>query len=168
MSDATRLVVVCGLLGAGKTTVAEAVTDRVDATMIRTDIVRKDLFSDPEYTSDESQRTYDAVFDRASSTLADGTSLVLDRTFRHAARRDRARSVAAGAAGADAPLDLLRVACDEPTTKTRIGSREGDASDADVAVYDLLSEEFEPIDDPLVVDNSGDLDATLARVRELF
>jgi predicted kinase len=165
MSDATRLVVVCGLPGAGKTTVAEAVTDRLDATVLRTDVVRKELFSDPEYTSEESKRAYDAVFDRASATLADDTSVVLDGTFRRAARRDRARSVAAAA---DVPFDFLRVTCDESTAKARIRSREGDASDADVAVYELFREEFEPIDDPLVVDNSGDLDATLARVRELF
>ncbi|MFC7096896.1 AAA family ATPase [Halobaculum marinum] len=165
MSDTARLVVVCGLPGAGKTTVAEAVAERLDATLLRTDVVRKELFPEPAYTSDESRRTYEAVFDRADETLATGESVVLDGTFRRSRRRERARSLARGH---DAPFRLLKVACDEAVAKARIRSREGDASDADVEVYDILREEFEPIDDPLVVDNSGDLDGTLARVRDLF
>lgn len=165
MSDTTRLVVVCGLPGAGKSTVATAVTDRLDAALVRTDVVRKELFSDPSYTAEESRRTYEAMFERAGSYLAGGDSVVLDGTFRRAARRQQARDLAERR---DAALQLVRVSCDEQTAKERIRSRADDPSDADVDVYDLLREEFEPVEDPVVVDNSGDLDATLARVRSLF
>ncbi|WP_284013063.1 AAA family ATPase [Halobaculum litoreum] len=165
MSDTARLVVVCGLPGAGKTTVAEAAAERLGATLVRTDVVRKELVAEPTYSSRESQRTYDEVFRRAATRLAAEDSVVLDGTFRRAARRDRARTVAVDAG---VPFTLLRVTCDEATAKARIRAREDDESDADVAVYDLLCEEFEPVDDPIVVDNSGDLDATLARVREIL
>ena len=165
MSDTTRLVVVCGLPGAGKSTVASAVADRLDAALVRTDVVRKELFPDPSYTAEESRRTYEAVYDRAGDRLAGGDSVVLDGTFRRAARRQEARDLAERR-GAD--LRLVRVSCDERTAKARIRSRADDPSDADVDVYDLLREEFEPVEDPVVVDNSGDLDSTLARVRTLF
>ena len=165
MSDTARLVVVCGLPGAGKTTVAEATAERLGAVLLRTDVVRKELFPDPAYTSEESRRTYDAVFERAGATLAAGDPVVLDGTFRRAARRDRARTLADER---NAAFRLVRVTCDEAVAKSRIRSREGDASDADVRVYDLLREEFEPAADPVVVDNTGELDDTLARVRDLF
>ena len=165
MSDPPRLVVVCGLPGAGKTTVAEAAADRLGATLLRTDVVRKELFGDPQYSARESRSTYEEVFDRAGETLAAGESTVLDGTFRLATRRERARAVAADHGAA---FTLMRVTCEESVAKARIRAREDDESDADVAVYDLLREEFEPTDDPVVVDNSGDLDATLARVREVL
>ncbi len=165
MSDTTRLVVVCGLPGAGKSTVAAAVADRLDAAIVRTDVVRKELFPDPSYTDEESRRTYEAVFDRAGDRLEAGDPVVLDGTFRRAARRQEARELAERR---DAAPQLVRVSCDEQTAKARIRSRADDPSDADVDVYDLLREEFEPVEDPVVVDNSGDLDSTLARVRTLF
>ncbi|PSQ07482.1 kinase [Halobacteriales archaeon QS_6_71_20] len=165
MTDASQLVVVCGLPGVGKTTVAETVADRLDAGLVRTDVVRKELFPDPGYTAAESRRTYEAVFDRADALLADDGVAVLDGPFRRTARRERARAVADRRGAA---FDLLRVACEERVAKRRIRAREDDASDADVEVYDHLRAEFEPADDPIVVDNSGDLDATLARVGELF
>ena len=165
MSGTTRLVVVYGLPGAGKSTVAAAVADRLDAAIVRTDVVRKELFSDPSYTDEESQQTYEAVFDRAGDRLAAGDPVVLDGTFRRTDRRREARSLAERRG---VPAQLLRVRCDEQTAKARIRSREDDPSDADVDVYDLLREEFEPVEDPVVVDNSGDLDSTLARVRTLF
>ncbi|MFC6786487.1 AAA family ATPase [Halobaculum halobium] len=165
MSDTTHLVVVCGLPGAGKSTVAEAVADRLDAALVRTDVVRKELFPDPSYTDEESRRTYRAVFDRAEDRLAAGEPVVLDGTFRRASRRREARDLA-DRRGAE--VEVVRVRCDEETAKARIRSRENDPSDADTDVYELLREEFEPVEDPVVVDNSGDLDATLARVRTLF
>ncbi|QZP38950.1 AAA family ATPase [Halobaculum magnesiiphilum] len=165
MSDTTRLVVVCGLPGAGKSTVASAVADRLDATVFRTDVVRKELFPDPSYTDEESRRTYEALFERADDRLAAGDPVVLDGTFRRANRRREARSLAERRG---VTARLVRVRCDERTAKARIRSREDDPSDADTDVYDLLREEFEPVEDPVVVDNSGDLDATLARVRSLF
>ncbi|UIO99573.1 AAA family ATPase [Halobaculum sp. CBA1158] len=165
MTNTARLVTVCGLPGAGKTTVAEAAAERLDADLLRTDVVRKELFSDPEYTSTESRRTYEELLARADDALAAGHAVVLDGTFRRASRRNRAREVADRNG---VPFDLLRVACEERVAKERLREREGDASDADVRVYDLLREEFEPVDDPVVVDNSGDLDATMSRVQELF
>lgn len=160
------LVVVCGLPGTGKSTVSERVAGRLDAHLLRTDVVRKELFPDPDYTSAESQAVYDEILDRAASHLDAGDDVVLDGTFRRASMRERAAGVAERC-GAD--LRLVRVTCAESVVKRRIQERVDDESDADFSIYKLLKDEFEPIErDHLVIDNSGSLAETEARIDEGF
>lgn len=160
------LVVVCGLPGAGKSTVSRRVTDRLDGRLVRTDVVRKELFPDPAYTSAESRAMYEEVVDRARRAAEAGEHVVLDGTFRSRAIRDR---VAAVAADAGVDFRLVRVECDERLVRERIAARVDDESDADFEVYELLKDEFEPIErEHVVVDNSGSLAATTARIDELF
>ena len=160
------LVVVCGLPGAGKSTVSRRVADRIDGRLLRTDVVRKELFPDPAYTSEESSAVYAELLDRARDGVAAGEHVVLDGTFRTRSLRERVVDVATGA---DVPYRLVRVVCEDPVVRERIAARVDDESDADVAVYELLMAEFEPIDrEHCVVDNSGSLAATTARVDELF
>jgi len=165
MSD-PRLVVVCGLPGTGKTTVARAVADRLDATRLRTDVVRKELVADPEYTSDEERRVYDELVSRAGDRLADGEPVVLDGTFYRARHRDRA---AALAADRGVPFDLLRVECPPSVVERRMAGREDDASDADFGVHLQYREQFEPVErDHATIDNAGGLDALREQVAERF
>ena len=160
------LVVVCGLPGAGKSTVSRRVAERLDGHLVRTDVVRKELFPEPSYTSVESRATYDEVLARARTRVEAGDPVVLDGTFRRRTLRNR---VAAVADDADVPLRLVRVACEESVVRERLAARVDDESDADVAVYELLKAEFEPIRrSHSVVDNSGSLDATATRVDDLL
>lgn len=166
MPDSQRLVAVCGLPGTGKTTVASAVAERLDARLVRTDVVRKDLVDEPEYTAAETRRVYDAVLSRARRTLVGGRSVVLDGTFRTGGLRERARETAASTT---VEFDLVKVECDESVVRDRIAAREDDESDADFTVHRLLSGEFESVTAPtLTVDNSGSLSATRECVRDHF
>ncbi|MFC7232288.1 AAA family ATPase [Saliphagus sp. GCM10025308] len=158
MSERKRLVVVCGLPGTGKTTVASDLAARLEADLVRTDVVRKDRFPDPEYTETETQTTYEATLARAARALERDGVAVVDGTFRREPLRERARAVAEDA---DARFELVRVECDTSVVRTRIAEREGDESDADFAVYELLESEFEPPAEPHHrVDNSGSLAET--------
>ncbi|QDX41345.1 AAA family ATPase [Salarchaeum sp. JOR-1] len=162
--DRPELVVVCGLPGVGKTTVAETIRERADgdATLLRTDIVRTDVVDDPEYTEEELRRVYDELFSRANDCLARAESVVVDGTFKRAVHRERARDLAADH---DAQARLVRVECDEETVRERISARTEDASDADFDVYKLYKEEFEPIEDSCItIDNSGSTAQTRERV----
>lgn len=155
------LVVVCGLPGTGKTTVAEEIAERRDAALLRTDVVRTDLFPDPDYTDAEAEAVYAELFDRAAAALADG-DVVLDATFRTEAFREGARVVAADVG---AEFLLVSVECADATVRRRIRARTDDESDADIAVYELFRDTYEPVADPdLVVDNSGSLDETFAQL----
>lgn len=160
------IVVVCGLPGAGKTTVSEAVADRLDAPRLRTDVVRKDVLEDPDYTPAESRRVYAALLDRAREAVATEGAVVLDGTFKRRDQRDDARELARTL---EVPFRLVRVACDESVVRERIRAREGDESDADFEVHQLHREQFEPIEgDRVVVDNSGSLAETMAQVDAVF
>ncbi|MFC4550111.1 MULTISPECIES: AAA family ATPase [Halorussus] len=159
-------VVVCGLPGVGKTTVAEAVADRVGGRLLRTDVVRKEILADPEYTDEESRIVYDAVFERAEATLESGRSAVLDGTFKAADLRERARTLADATGAA---FRLVRVECDKSDVRERIAAREDDASDADFAVHAQFREEFEPLArDHVTVDNSRGIAETRRQVADHF
>ena len=158
------LVAISGVPGTGKTTVAEAIADRIDATVLRTDVVRKELYDAPEYTEAETETVYDEVLDRARERLAT-ESVVVDATFKTRAVRDAARAVAEAA---DASFRLVGVECDDAVVRRRIRERTDDESDADIEVYELFHEQYEPLDAPdLVVDNSGTLEETFAQLDEL-
>lgn len=164
------LVLVCGLPGTGKSTVAERVAELLSAARLRTDVVRKELFPEPTYAASESAAVYDELFSRARERLAAGDHVVLDATFRRRELRERAAELADDT---DSAFRLVRVDCAEPVVRERIQRRqteEDDESDADFAIYTQLKEEFEPIagDDHIVIDNSGPLAETLDAVDEAF
>lgn len=165
-AETCRVVVVCGLPGAGKTTVAERITDLLDATRLRTDVVRKELFPDPEYTDEESAAVYDELFARTRQHVDGGEPVVLDATFSERANRERARMLATTC---DVPFTLVEVTCAEDIVEERIRRRTDDESDADVEVHRLFRDLFDSIErDHVVVDNSGDLAATRRQVDQQF
>jgi predicted kinase len=161
----TRLVVVCGLPGVGKSTVSAAFADRLDATRLRTDVVRRDLAEDPGYSDAERERVYAELFARAADRFAAGErAVVLDGTFVRRADRDRAVAVARGAG---AGSTFVHVDCAVDVVRERMAVREDDASDADFAVHREYRESgaFDPLErDHVTVDNSGSLAATRRQV----
>ena len=160
-----RLVVVCGLPGVGKTTVAERVADHVDGRIRRTDVIRKELFDDPEYTDAETEAVYAELLARARDDVEAGDAVVLDATFADARFRADARETAAEAA---AEFDLVEVACDEAVVERRIERRDG-ISDADFEIHLHFKELFDEIAaDHVVVDNSETEAETFAQVDAAF
>lgn len=172
--DSGNLVVVCGLPGVGKTTVAERVAEHVDARILRTDVIRKELFPEPTYAEEETEAVYAELLERARDRVAGGESVVLDATFADERFRAAARETADHAADRFA---LVKVECDESVVKERIRRRDG-ISDADFDVHLHFKELFDRVDatdavrgtggDVVVVDNSGDEAETRAQVDAVF
>ena len=165
VTDAGTLVVVCGLPGVGKSTVARQVAERIDATVVRSDAVRKSLYADPTYSAEETASVYDTLLSRAEDRLERGESVVLDATFADA--RFRTAAVELGVAAA-AEHTLVCVECDQAVAERRIRERDG-ISDADVDVYRQFAEAFDPVElEAVVVDNSGDERETATQVDAHF
>jgi hypothetical protein len=146
------LAVVCGPPGVGKSSAAATAAEHLDAALLRTDVVRKELFEEPGYGARETERTYAELLDRARDRLAAGEGAVLDGTFRRRGQRDRAAETAAQES---ARFRLLRVTCEPAVVRERIRARGDDPSDADVDVYESVRAAFEPVDrEHATVDNS--------------
>lgn len=160
------LVVVCGLPGVGKTTVARTIADRLGARIVRTDVVRKDLFPEPDYTDAEERAVYTELLQRGGAALEAGQPAVLDATFHNARYRDHASELAAEH---DAEITFVHVICDEETVEERIRAREGDESDATFAIHQRFREMFDAVERRHVqVDNSNGKETTLEQVRAAF
>jgi len=154
-----KLIIVCGEPGVGKSSVAEYIAKLFDifgnCHVLATDEIRKELFGpEPEYTKEESQATYDEMFDRARLRLQENENVVLDATFMLQRGRERANRLAQEHTE-PYNFTIVRVTCDPDTAKRRIRQREESASDADVQVYHSIRDRFEPIELPHVtIDNS--------------
>lgn len=160
------LVTVCGVPGVGKTTVARTIADRLDGELLRTDVVRKEILPDPEYTEEETRMVYRELFDRSREAIERGDTAVLDGTFRAKRFRDGAAGVADRS---NANFRLVKVECSPDVVKDRIASREDDESDADFEIHVRYREKFEPLErDHVTIDNSGAIEETRRQVRRLF
>ena len=54
-----KLIIVCGLQGTGKTTVAKKIAEKINAVILRSDVLRMEILKDPKYTEEEKQKIYD-------------------------------------------------------------------------------------------------------------
>ncbi|MGH9236296.1 MAG: AAA family ATPase, partial [Acidimicrobiales bacterium] len=114
-----RLVMVGGLPGTGKSTVAGAIGDALEATVLRSDEVRKELAGLPVdrpapdefgrgiYAAEATAGTYRELLSRAGVALGMGETVVLDASWGDQVRRAQARALAARACA-----DLVELRCE--------------------------------------------------------
>ena len=158
-----RLVLVGGLPGTGKSTVAGAVADRLGAVVLRTDQIRRELPGTAElradvgygkglYRSDRVHDTYRVMLDRAADLLGRGEHVVLDGSWNNAAERESARAVAV-----ETCSTLVELHCSAPTeiTDARLTDRTGDVSDATPDIAARMRSHFANWPEAVVVDTSG-------------
>lgn len=138
------LILVGGLPGTGKSTLARRLAEGAGFRLIRSDVVRKELAGLPVdepartdvkegiYTPEWTDRTYAECLRRAETSLFEGERVVVDANFGAAARR------AAFVEAADrwcVPVRFLECVAPPETARHRIEGRRNDASDADWAIY---------------------------------
>ncbi len=154
---------VSGLPGVGKSTVAKYLTEQTDGTRLRTDVIRKELFPDPQYTTAETRTVYQTLIERATAVITDGQSVVLDATFTDGTYRRAIRTLAKER---NVSFRALKVTCEQSIVADRLARREG-ISDADMSVYQDLKSEFDSFEiDHITIDNSGTLAETKAQVNQ--
>jgi aminoglycoside phosphotransferase family enzyme/predicted kinase len=152
-AGAVRLVLVGGLPGTGKSTLATALADRTGACVLSSDRTRKELAGmDPDqsaaaafgaglYRAEQTELVYDEMLLRAGALLERGESVVLDASWIRAGDRERA---AATAERSGAHLVALRCEVDASEAARRIRTRGHTPSDADPAVAARMADRADP------------------------
>jgi predicted kinase len=152
------IVLMHGLSGSGKSTVAQALLEEIGAVRVRSDVERKRLHglaamtrthAQPFagiYSADDSRRTYERLEQVARDVAAAGYCIIIDAAFLQHAARERFRAVA-GELGV--PFLIVSCRASEETLRVRLLRREAandDASEAGVAVLAGQLATQEPLD----------------------
>jgi predicted kinase len=135
------IIVVYGLPGTGKSTVANYVAKKINATILRTDVIRKRILQKPAYTDEEKDMIYKKMFDLAEDLIKKGANCILDAAFTKEKWRDEAVAIAKKH---NVTIILAECVSDQKEIEKRIGFNRRIYSDADYKIYLKLKEEFEP------------------------
>jgi hypothetical protein len=149
------LVGVGGIIGTGKSTMADAISRATGAPVIGSDRVRKALMGvgprerlgDDAYTDAMTDAVYAELFRRARVVLESGRSAIVDASF---ASRGRRRALADTAKRAGVPLRFVECRADPRVLRRRLERRAeagGSVSDAGPELLERFAAGFEPIDE---------------------
>lgn len=147
------LVLIGGLPGTGKSSLAAAVADRLGWTVLSSDRIRKELASLPPHSSAAApygtgiyapswtERCYAELLHRARMLLARGESVIADASWISTSQRKAAASVAE-----DVSAQLVQLCCSAPEDLAyeRMRARQADASDADSTIYQQMADAMAP------------------------
>ena len=139
------LVLVCGLPATGKSTVSRNIARKLKAAVLSTDIIRKQLFRRPTYSSEEKRLIYKAMFLVAEYLLRSDRNVVLDGTFYRHSLRGQVYNVTKRTG---AKLAIVECRASNNNIKRRMGrraKRKNAPSDADYEIYKKIKTDFEPI-----------------------
>jgi aminoglycoside phosphotransferase family enzyme/predicted kinase len=148
------LILVAGLSGTGKSTVAHKIAVDYHATEINTDVVRKeasgidryeqhhDQFNTGLYDPKKIDNTYEQVMERASTFLKKGENVVLDATFQKRKYREMAHHIAGKH---HAALIVIQCICPDDVIKKRLDDRmrKKSVSDGRWEIYLVQKSAFE-------------------------
>ncbi|MFN8593910.1 MAG: AAA family ATPase [Thermomicrobiales bacterium] len=137
------LIVMTGLSGTGKSTVAAALGHALGIPVIATDALRKELaggddlatdrWGEGRYAPERKAAVYRALFARGGEALAAGKAVILDGAFLEDAWREEAARLAAAHG---VPLLLVETVCDEAVVTDRLAAREQNAGSLSDATRD--------------------------------
>jgi predicted kinase len=168
------LVMMCGLPGTGKSTLARRLAEQLPAVIVESDRVRQEIFSPPVYTADESQHVHRICHVLMGWYLRHYYHVVYDATNLYEYHRRLAYGLAArnGArlvvAEVIASEDVIRERLSPRRRKESVTSVATDYSDAGWEVYLRMRRRAEPIQhDHLSIDTSdGDVEWAVKCVLE--
>lgn len=153
-----KVIVIFGLMGTGKTTLALALGQALGWPVVHSDAVRKTLagltpttptpteFGKGIYDEDFSRRTYEEMRRQAVTHLAAGQNVILDGSYKRASERDLVQQLAQknGAAAV-----FLYCACPLEVVKERLGIRAKDPesiSDGREELLEAQAKDFDTVD----------------------
>ena len=141
-----KIILMSGLSGSGKSTIASKLARESGAIQIRSDAVRKHLGGvaldakgdDSLYSPEMNQKTYDRLLTLGVMLASQGWTIILDAKYDRQALRT---PVIEQAQAAGIAIEILYCEASEDDLRDRVSQRQGDISDADLEV--LAQQTFE-------------------------
>jgi predicted kinase len=178
------IVVVFGLMGTGKTTLARALGQALGWPVVHSDAVRKRLaglkptarqpleFGQGIYAGDFSRRTYEEMRGLAREHLQRAPGVILDASYKRAGERELVRELARELGVAVA---FVYCTCPEAVARERLNIRRDDPqaiSDGRVELFAAQARDFDPltaVDRPLLrLETGRELAAVLAELKDFL
>ncbi|MBI2122286.1 MAG: dephospho-CoA kinase [Candidatus Sungbacteria bacterium] len=164
------LIIVCGLPGTGKSTVAKILAQRLGAKLLRTDVIRKEIFRQPRYDAKNVDRVYRELFLQAQKS-EETRNIILDATFSKKKHRKTALRIAKLLGRR---FVIIETMCSVAVVHLRLNKRtHRSISDARFSQYLAMRQSFEKIREPHYVINTSKgqravFKKTAALVRQLI
>ncbi|WP_024545565.1 bifunctional aminoglycoside phosphotransferase/ATP-binding protein [Picosynechococcus sp. NKBG15041c] len=144
-----KVILMCGLSGSGKSTVAQAGARRWDGIQIRSDAVRKHLAGLPLdekgdetlYSAAMTEQTYDRLQALGLLLAKQGFTVILDAKYDKVVQR---KNVINACATAGIPCQILHCQAPLPVLAQRVTARTADISDATADLLAVQQQDFEP------------------------
>lgn len=165
------LVMMVGLPGTGKTTLARRIAAKVPLAVVESDRIRRQLSTSPDYSPEESRRVFYHVHRQIGRLLRQGKHVLFDATNLREWNRRKAYHIAESVG---ARVLILRTVAPEDEVARRLEKRGDrmdpeDRSEADWVVYQRMRAEYQEIRLPhRLVDTTRDLDQVVEEVAALL
>lgn len=156
------IILICGYPGVGKTTLANELGPLINAVILSTDKIRKELIDKPNYSEEEKKLIYNILLLIAKYLHNSGINCILDATFNN---QKAIEDIKKGLNLTDDQFKIVECICPEELIISRIHNRKMGYSDADVSIYRMIKENYEPIQEKhIIVDTSQSLKKIVAEV----
>ncbi|MFC1648953.1 AAA family ATPase [Nanoarchaeota archaeon] len=163
------LFVILGHVGAGKTTVANMLAEKLKIPVASVDATVKRLFDEPTFLKDDVPISPHErmVFYNASAVLTDyimglGHSIIIDGVFAHQSQRDH---VISQAKKHKARFFVIEVTCPDEIIKERTKKRYEKGKGVGFEGHKEIKRIFEPVDmNQFVIDSSKDVKKQLGEL----
>lgn len=157
------LILIAGLPGSGKTTLARAIAKKYGASHFNSDQLRREMGLWGSYRPEDKARVYEELLRRSRQALSEGKPVVVDSTFYKASLRKTFEELAA--ACGQKPMWVFATAPDTVLRK-RVSKPRPD-SEADESVLEKIKAAYEPLEMPhLTIYTSKS--SVAATVRQVF
>ena len=161
------IVIMAGLPGTGKSTVARAVAQRTGAIVLDKDIIRAAMFPTTiDYTSGQDDVVMEAMLSAAQYLLRHDLASIVILDGRPFSQNSQLRHVIDFAEGAPTQWKLIECVCHEEVARRRLESdRSHPAANRDWNLYQAVKARYEPKPQPkLVVDTDQELSDCVEQV----
>lgn len=156
------IILICGYPGVGKTTLANELGPLINAVILSTDKIRKEIIDKPNYSEEEKKLIYNILLLIAKYLHNSGINCILDATFNN---QKAIEDIKKGLNLTDDQFKIVECICPEELIISRIHNRKMGYSDADVSIYRMIKENYEPIQEKhIIVDTSQSLKKIVAEV----